>query len=293
MTAYGRATGTAGGKQFSVEIKSVNNRYFDCAIKVPRSFGFLEEKIKNRLSGKGISRGKVEVFVGITVIDTPLVNVAVDEGLARGYLDALYRLRDEFSLRDDVSVMNLARTPDILVVSKPEEDADRDYEDLLPILDEAIDAFISAREREGENLRTDLLLKRDTVAQLVDKVEKAAGEQVVNYRTRLYEKLRETLESLGADPAAYEARMMTECALFADKVAVDEELVRLRSHIEDFERALNSSEPVGRRLDFLLQEMNREVNTTGSKCTELSVTNLVVELKCELEKIREQIQNIE
>lgn len=294
MTAYGRACGEGGGKRFTVEIKSVNNRFFDCTVRTPRAFGFLEERIKTRLGERGISRGKIEVGVSVTVIDTPEVSVVVDEGLAKGYIGALEQLRRGFpSLRDDISVTNVARMGDVLIIAKPDEDADADYAALLPTLDGAIDAFLAARAREGENLRRDLCAKGENLRRMAEEIAAKADGQTEAYRARLQEKLRDTLAAIGADPAVYEARMMTECAIFADRVAVDEETVRLRSHLEAYFEALDSDEPVGRRLDFLLQEMNREVNTTGSKVDDLSLTNIVVDMKCELEKIREQIQNLE
>lgn len=291
MTAFGRATGSAGGKNFVCEIRSVNNRYLDCNVKLPRSYGFLEEKIISFIRESGISRGKLEVYVGVEVVESVGTTVELDSAYAAGYIAALKKLRDEFSLSDDISTMSVAANRDLFLVKKPEEDAERDWNDLLPILSEALTAFNAAREREGANLRADLLNKKENLVKLAARIGELSKEQTESYRDRLENRLRTHIAEL--DFEFDSQRILTECAIFADKVAVDEELVRLSSHFAAFDEAMNSSEPVGRRLDFLLQEMNREVNTTGSKCNDSSITALVVDAKCELEKIREQIQNLE
>ena len=291
MTAFGRATGSAGGKNFVCEIRSVNNRYLDCNVKLPRFYGFLEEKIISFIRESGISRGKLEVYVGVEVVESVGTTVELDSAYAAGYIAALKKLRDEFSLSDDISTMSVAANRDLFLVKKPEEDAERDWNDLLPILSEALTAFNAAREREGANLRADLLNKKENLVNLAKRIGELSMAQTESYRERLENRLRTHIAEL--DFEFDSQRILTECAIFADKVAVDEELVRLSSHFTAFDEAMNSSEPVGRRLDFLLQEMNREVNTTGSKCNDSAITALVVDAKCELEKIREQIQNLE
>lgn len=291
MTAFGRARSTVGGKDITVEIKSVNNRFFDCSAKLPRAFSFLEEKIKPYLQGAGVTRGKVDVFVTIDVIDSPAAQIAVDEGYAAAYLAALRTLGDTFSLRDDISIMTVAQNRDLFIIPKPEEDAERDWEDLRTVLDEAITRFIAGRKREGENIQRDLEAKVDAIRENVNEIEKLSLEDGKTYREKLETRLREMLSDNRI--VFDESRILTECALFADRVAIDEELVRLRSHFDGFSEILASDEPVGRRLDFLVQEINRETNTIGSKCQNSAIARLVVDVKCEIEKIREQIQNIE
>ena len=291
MTAFGRATGTGEGKNYVCEIKSVNNRFFDCSAKLPRSFSFLEEKIKPYLQSKSISRGKVDVFVSINVIDTPDVSFDIDEGYASSYISALRTLGEKFGLKDDISIMNVARNSDVFVIRKSEEDAEKDWADLRVVLDEAIEKFLSARLREGENICRDLKQKVENIRKNVEVIEGLSLSDTATYREKLEAKLREMLSDNRI--VFDENRILTECALFADKIAIDEELVRLRSHFEGFDEILRSEEPVGRRLDFLVQELNRETNTIGSKCQNAAIARLVVDIKCEIEKIREQIQNIE
>ncbi len=291
MTAFGRARETIGGKDITVEIKSVNNRFFDCSVKLPRAFSFLEERIKPYLQASSVSRGKVDVFVTIDVIDSPDVEIALDEGYAEAYIKSLRALRDRFGLTDDISVMTVAQNKDLFLVKKSEEDADKDWADLRVVLDAALARFLSAREREGENIRRDLSEKLDGIRDRVSRIEKLSETDADTYRQRLEEKLREMLSDNRI--VFDENRILTECAIFADRVAIDEELVRLCSHFDGFSDILASSEPVGRRLDFLVQEINRETNTIGSKCQNSDIARLVVDIKCEIEKIREQIQNIE
>ena len=292
MTAFGRSRRTVGGKDITVEIRSVNNRFFDCSVKLPRSFSFLEERIKPYLQSAGITRGKVDVFIGIEVIDTPDVNIDVDEGYVKAYVEALERLAAVCpSLRNDMSVMSVAQNRDVFIIKKPEDDIERDWADVSVALSEACQRFISERVREGQNIETDLLSKICAIRARVDEIEKLSESDTQSYREKLEAKLREMLSDNRI--VFDENRMLTECALFADKIAIDEELVRLRSHFNGFEEILASDEPVGRRLDFLLQEINRETNTIGSKCQNSSIAKLVVDNKCDIEKIREQIQNIE
>ncbi len=291
MTAFGRHTECVNGKNITVEIKSVNNRYFDCSTRLPRSYFFLEEKIKPYLQSHGVSRGKVEVSIGIESVGGTDVAITLNEQYARAYYDALLQLKDKLSLAGDITVATLQRDPNVFTVSKPEEDEEQDWIDVSGVLDVAIERFITAREREGANIEADLRAKVDGIKAMVDTVETHSEQSIGSYRSRLEEKLRAVLSDNRV--TLDENRILTECAIFADKVAVDEEIVRLRSHFKAFEDILSSGEPAGRKLDFLMQEMNRETNTIGSKCSDSDIAHVVVDIKCELEKIREQIQNIE
>ena len=289
MTAYGRAKKEIGGRDILVEIKSVNNRYFDCAVKLPRLFGFLEEKIKSYLTSAGISRGKIEVFVSIDILEEVGVSVELDRAYTASYIAALRRLAEEFNLPNDISTMRVASNRDIFAVKKADEDMEREWNNLRPVLEEATAAFIAAREREGANMKADILAKKRRVEELAAKIAPLSEADVKNQ----YAKLEARIKQMIGDVAVDEGRLITECALFADKIAIDEELVRLASHFEAFDAIVASDEPVGRKLDFLLQEINRETNTIGSKACDVEIAKLVVEIKSELEKIREQIQNIE
>ena len=291
MTAFGRARKTVGGKDITVEIKSVNNRFFDCSVKLPRSFSFLEEKVKPYLQANSISRGKVDVFISIDVIDSPIPQINIDEGYAEAYINALRSLGEKFGLHDDISIMRVAQNHDIFVIQKSEEDTEKEWDDLRSVLDEALASFISGRAREGENIERDLIAKVNNIKKSVEKIEALSQTDVTEYRTKLETKLREMLSDNRI--VFEESRILTECAIFADRVAIDEELVRLRSHFDGFADILASGEPAGRKLDFLVQEMNRETNTIGSKCQNSAIAKTVVDIKCEIEKIREQIQNIE
>lgn len=291
MTAFGRARATVGGKDITVELRSVNNRFFDCSVKLPRSFSFLEEKVKPYLQSASVSRGKVDVFIGIDVIDTPDTQIIIDEGYAAAYLAALKQLGTTFGLRDDISIMSVAQNRDLFLVQKSEEDTERDWEQVRTVLDMALEKFIAARTREGENIEQDLRGKLDAIRERVDRIEAISAEDTETYRQKLEARLRDMLSDNRI--VFEESRILTECALFADRIAIDEELVRLRSHFDGFDEILASAEPVGRRLDFLVQEINRETNTIGSKCQNAAIAKLVVDIKCEIEKIREQIQNIE
>lgn len=291
MTAFGRARATVDGKDITVEIKSVNNRFFDCSAKLPRAFSFLEEKIKPYLQAHSISRGKVDVFVTIDVIDSPEINISIDEGYAAKYIEVLRSLGDRFGLRDDVSIMTVAQNRDIFIQTKPDDDIEKDWLALSSVLDMAIERFLAAREREGNNIERDLIGKIESIGRYVNEIEELSKDDTQSYRKKLETKLRDMLSDNRI--VFDENRILTECALFADKIAIDEELVRLRSHFDGFRAILASSEPVGRRLDFLVQELNREINTIGSKSSNSEIARRVVEVKCEIEKIREQIQNIE
>lgn len=291
MTAFGRAKETVNGKDITVELRSVNSRYFDCSVKLSRAFSYLEEKVKPYLQSRGIARGKLDVFIGVEVTESRGVRIDIDPEYARGYIDALHRLRDEFGLADDISVMSVARNNEVFCIQKPEEDAESDWQDILSVLSVAVDNFIAAREAEGANIERDLCNKVASIRRITERIEVMSAEDVNSYREKLSQRLTQMLadNKITVD----ENRLLTECAIFADRVAIDEELVRLRSHFDAFATMLETKEPVGRRIDFLIQEMNREINTIGSKCSNANIAHLVVEVKTEIEKIREQIQNIE
>lgn len=292
MTAFGRARKSIGGKDITVEIRSVNNRFFDCSVKLPRSFSFLEEKIKPYLQSKSVSRGKVDVYIGIDVIDSPVPDITIDKGYATAYINALEELSQCYPLlTDDISVMRVAQNHDIFVIRKSDENIEKEWADVREVLDEALERFIAARQNEGSNIERDIKNKVNNIIALTEKIESISSSDITGYREKLEARLRDMLSDNKL--VFEESRILTECAIFADKIAIDEELVRLRSHFTAFDDILNSNEPAGRKLDFLLQEMNRETNTIGSKCQNASIARIVVDVKCELEKIREQIQNIE
>ena len=291
MTGFGRCRETVEGLDITVEIKSVNSRFLDCTAKISRAYGYLEERVKPYLMSRGVTRGKVDVWISVEVMDSGSVEITADEGYLQGYLNALYTLRDKYGLRDDISVMSVARNHDIFQIKKPDEDIEHDWERVLTVLSKAVDTFLAVREREGERLAEDLRGKMENIKTIVERIEALSLNDVSTYRERLAERIREALQDCQITPD--ETRLSTECAIHADKVAVDEEMVRLRTHFGAFEEILSSGEPVGRKLDFLMQEMNREINTTGSKCSDAQIAHLVVDVKCELEKIREQIQNLE
>ena len=291
MTAFGRCRKTAGGKDITAEIKSVNNRYFDCNVKISRMYSFLEEKIKARVQEKGISRGKIDVSISIDVLEQEGVSIAIDPAYTEAYVRALRELRDTFGLADDISVMSVAANRDVFVFTKPEDDLEGDWADVCAVLDEAIDAFLAGREREGANIERDLCAKVENIRALAEEVGRLSALDLEKYPSKLETRIKQFLsdQSITVD----EQRILTEVAIFADRIAIDEELVRLASHFDAFYTILASGEPAGRKLDFLLQEMNRETNTIGSKANNTGIAHTVVSIKTELEKIREQIQNIE
>jgi uncharacterized protein (TIGR00255 family) len=291
MTAFGRWRETVGGKDITVELRSVNNRFFDCSVKLPRTFMYLEDRVKPYLQSKGISRGKIDVNISIDIVDSEDVSVTLDEGYAKGYIAALRLLRDEFGLADDISVMTVAQNRDLFKISKPEDDAERDWQDISVVLEKATDSFIAARRAEGARLEADIRLKLETIRACAAEISGLSEADVGGYKSKLEERLRTLLSDGGIK--IDEGRLLTECAIFADRISIDEELVRLNSHLEAFSSIAGANEPAGRKLDFLIQEMNREINTAGSKCQNARIARLVVDCKCELEKIREQIQNIE
>ena len=288
MTGYGRARQERNGRNITVEVRSVNNRYLDCTVKMPRAYIFAEDAMK-ALVQKYISRGKVDVFVTVDAVTADQTVVQVNEPLARSYYQALSRLREMFSLEDELSASTLARFPDVLAVTKAEEDLEMISADICAVLEEALTAHRQMRSVEGEKLFSDIAGRADTIESVVAKVEERSPQTVSEYRARLEAKMREVLQSTTID----ESRILTEAAIFADKIAVDEETVRLRSHLAQLRTMLAGEEPVGRKLDFLIQEVNRECNTIGSKCNDLTIARDVVNMKAEVEKIREQVQNIE
>jgi len=291
MTAFGRAKRQGESKDITIEIKSVNSRFFDCNVKLPRAYIFLEERIKEHIKQNAVGRAKVDVFITVDNHTSGLGNVGLDAAYLESYLSALYRLRDEFGLKDDISVMTVARNQEIFTYDKPEEDLEAEWEIFRSILDEAIAGYVEMREREGAKAEADIKGKIELVRSFADEVEKISEEDIVGYRDKLEAKIRAVLEDAKITPD--ENRLLTECAIWADKIAIDEELVRLRSHFGAFYDICASKEPSGRKLDFLMQELNRETNTIGSKANNARIARIVVNMKGELEKIREQVQNIE
>lgn len=288
MTGYGRAVETVNGREYTVELRSVNNRYLDCTVKLPRTLSFAEDAVKQAVKAT-ISRGKVDVFISLRGEGTQDVQVTLNAPMVEGYLAAMRQMVDFYGVRDDISVSTLSRLPDVFTVEKPEVDERALQDDLMGVVNQALAQYDAMRCAEGKALENDLRGRGQTILELVAQVEAGSGQTVIDYRTRLENKLKEVLANTAID----ESRILTEAAIFADKVAVDEETVRLRSHLDQMNHMLTAGGAIGRKLDFLLQEMNRESNTIGSKCSDVRLTRIVVEIKAELEKIREQTQNIE
>ena len=288
MTGYGRAVETVNGREFTVELRSVNNRYLDCTVKLPRSLSFAEETVKQAVK-KAVSRGKVDVFISMKSENADDTTITLNKAVLEGYLAAMRQMVAEFGVQDDISVSTVSRLPEVFSVEKPEVDEEQLQADLMSVVEKALEGYNAMRATEGGALDADLRSRGETILSLVEKVEAGNGQTVVAYRARLYAKLQEVLTNTTID----ESRILTEAAIFADKVAVDEETVRLRSHLKQMNTMLDGGGAVGRKLDFLLQEMNREANTIGSKCTDVELARIVVDIKAELEKIREQTQNIE
>ena len=288
MTGYGRAVETVNGREFTVELRSVNNRYLDCTVKLPRSLSFAEETVKQAVKNT-ISRGKVDVYISVHSEGAADVKVTLNAAMVEGYLAAMKQMVSDYGVQDDISVSVLSRMSDVFSVEKPEIDEEQLLADLMGVVNKALANYDAMRCTEGKALETDLRNRGNTILELVSQVEAGNGQTVIDYRTRLYNKLKEVL----ANTAIEESRILTEAAIFADKVCVDEETVRLRSHLEQMNTMLTNGGAIGRKLDFLLQEMNRESNTIGSKCTDVKLARIVVDIKAELEKIREQTQNIE
>ncbi len=288
MTGYGRATETLEGREITAEIRSVNNRYLDCTVKLPRVYAFAEEAVRRRVKEK-VARGKVDVLFSVVSVGAGAVDVSLNRPLLESYLTALRSIPADYGVNDDISVSTLARFQDIFTVKQSGEDEARITGSFLAVLDKALAAYDAMRETEGGTMALDIAGRAETISALVGEIEKRAPEILTGYRARLTAKMEEVLEKQGID----ESRILTEAAIFADRIAVDEETVRLRSHLAQLRDMLAAGSPIGRKLDFLLQEMNREANTIGSKSSDLLQTRTVVEIKAELEKIREQIQNIE
>ena len=288
MTGFGRGREILNGRDITVEIRAVNHRYYEFTARVPRSLGFLEEKLKTLLNGR-ISRGKVEVSVLVYNTDSKDERVSINREVVRDYIDALRSVKEEFALTDDLSLSNVMRIPDAFTVIKEDADEEQLWADVKTVAEQALAKFIAMREAEGQRLKADCLNRLATIEGWVGIVEQRSPLIVEEYRKRLYDKMCDVLSSANID----ESRILMEAGIFSEKTAVDEETVRLRSHIEQFRRMLDSDEAVGRKLDFLVQEMNRETNTIGSKVQDIEVTRIVVDQKSEIEKIREQIQNLE
>lgn len=288
MTGYGRQEQILGGRSIVVEIKSVNHRYFEFSSRISRGYGFLDDKIKTYLQTK-IARGKVDVFVSVEDLEETDVQVLVNHSLVSGYICAFHEVAQKYQLNDEISMDTLARYSDIFSIHKAAEDEEKIWAAVRTVIDNALNALLAMREAEGQRMREDIQNRAASVLALVEKVEARSPQTVHEYCEKLQARLNEMLGEVKID----EQRVLTEAAIFADKVAVAEETVRLRSHFSQLETMLNSSEPVGRKLDFLVQEMNREANTIGSKAVDTTIAYLVVDIKAELEKIREQVQNIE
>ena len=288
MTGYGRGEANLNGRPITVELRSVNNRYLDCTVKLPRIYVFAEDAVKSRVQSR-ISRGKVDVYITIGPSANGDAAISVNKPVADGYYAALKDLRDTYGLRDDISVSLLSRFQDVFLVEKTQEDLEALSADICTVLDLALDDFDAMRTREGEKLCQDVRSRAATIEGLVSKVEKRSPGIVADYRAKLVARMNEVLQNTQID----ESRILTEAAIYADKVAVDEETVRLRSHLSQLDHMLSQGGAIGRKLDFLIQEFNREANTIGSKCSDIETAGYVVDIKAEIEKIREQIQNIE
>lgn len=288
MTGFGRGEATVDGRDITVEIKSVNHRYFEFNCRTTRGFGFLEEKLKSYIKGRVI-RGKIDMFVSLSQKEDTEAIVKINPSLARGYINALKKLSDEYGVKDDISVSTVSAYSDIFQVHKAPEDEEEVWDSVKPVLDTALNNFITMRETEGEKMKADVMSRAKHILSIVDEIESRSPERVKDYEARLKERIEELLGSADYD----EQRVITEVAIFADKVAVDEETVRLRSHFDQLKTLMDGDGEVGRKLDFIIQEMNREANTIGSKANDSSLSHMVVDIKAEIEKIREQIQNIE
>lgn len=290
MTGYGRSQAVVDTMNITVELKSVNHRYFEFNSRVPRNYGFLDEKLKSYI-GSRVSRGKVECYVSVENLEDDEIEILVNHSLAKSYLDALRDLAEtnDLNLRDDLAMSSLARYNDIFTVHKKEADEEKIWNAVKSVVETAVDKFISMRENEGQKLKNDVLSRADLILQKVAIIEERSPETVKEYNDKLLARINEFLSDVQVD----EQRLLTECAIFADKVAVAEETVRLRSHIDQLRQFLDSDEAVGRKTDFLVQEMNREANTIGSKAQDVTIARNVIDIKAEIEKIREQIQNIE
>lgn len=288
MTGFGRATAQTDGYFITVELKSVNHRYFDFNCRLPRQYGFAEEKLKAYINSR-VSRGKIDCFLGVEALDTEDADVLVNHTLASAYVKALKELSQTYSLKDDFGTSAVSRFPDVFVLRKADEDEEKLWSLIQPVAEQAVDKFISMREAEGEKMCCDILSHAQAIIDNVSFIEERSPQTVKEYNDKLVTRVHELIGDVSLD----ESRIIQEVALFADKVAVAEETVRLRSHISQLRNFLNGEEPIGRKMDFLVQEINREANTIGSKACDVEIARRVVDIKAEIEKIREQIQNIE
>ncbi|MCI2113280.1 MAG: YicC family protein [Ruminococcus sp.] len=290
MTGFGRCEAEINGREITVEIKSVNHRYFEFSCRTPRGYGFLDDKLKSYVNSR-VSRGKIDMFVTVGANDEAPSQVTVNHQLVSGYINAMKEISDTYGVENDVTVVSLSRFPDVFTVHKPAEDEEQITNDVLSVAKTALDSFISMRETEGEKMKADILSRANTILSIVGEIEERSPQTVAEYEERLLERIKQTLEDYEVE--IDEQRVLTEVAVFSDKVAVAEETVRLRSHFEQLEKFLEYDEPVGRKIDFIIQEMNREANTIGSKVQDAVLAHKVVDIKSEIEKIREQVQNIE
>ena len=290
MTGFGRCEDEINGREITVEVKSVNHRYFEFSCRTPRGYGFLDDKLKSYVNSR-VSRGKIDMFVTIGANDEAPSEVTVNHQLVSGYINAMKEISDTYGVENDVTVVSLSRFPDVFTVHKPAEDEEQITSDVLSVAKTALDSFIAMREAEGEKMKTDILSRANTILSIVGEIEERSPQTVAEYEVRLLERIKQTLEDYEVE--IDEQRVLTEVAVFSDKVAVAEETVRLRSHFEQLNKFLEYDEPVGRKIDFIIQEMNREANTIGSKVQDAVLAHKVVDIKSEIEKIREQVQNIE
>ena len=288
MTGYGRAEETVNGRKITVELRSVNHKYFEFSARVSRGYSFLEDKLKGLVQSRA-ARGKIDLYLGVETLEDVAAAVHVNHALAEGYIAALTEVAQRNGLPLPVTIGDIVRCPELFTVTREPENEDAVWADVRPVAEKAIDAFIAMRETEGQRLLDDVLSRATLIEEYVGKVEERSPETVKAYREKLETRLREVLSDTTID----EQRILTEAAIFADRVAVAEETVRLRSHLGQLRAFLASGEPAGRKMDFLVQEMNREANTIGSKCSDAQIAYVVVDIKAEIEKIREQIQNIE
>ena len=290
MTGFGRCEAEINGREITVEVKSVNHRYFEFSCRTPRGYGFLDDKLKSYVNSR-VSRGKIDMFVTIGANDEAPSEVTVNHQLVSGYINAMKEISDTYGVENDVTVVSLSRFPDVFTVHKPAEDEEQITSDVLSVAKTALDSFIAMRETEGEKMKADILSRANTILSIVGEIEERSPQTVAEYEERLLERIKQTLEDYEVE--IDEQRVLTEVAVFSDKVAVAEETVRLRSHFEQLNKFLEYDEPVGRKIDFIIQEMNREANTIGSKVQDAVLAHKVVDIKSEIEKIREQVQNIE
>lgn len=288
MTGFGRAVAETDGYVITVEIKSVNHRYFEFSSRIPRQYGFLDDKLKSYINSR-VSRGKVECYVSIDALNTEAAQVVVNNTLASAYVSALKELSKNYDLKEDFGASTVARFQDVLVVKKADEDEEKIWSYVKSVTDTALDKFIAMRTVEGEKMKNDISSRADYILSCVEYIEKRSPETVKEYNDKLVERVHDLIGDVSLD----EGRVIQEVAIYADKVAVAEETVRLRSHLDQLKAFINADEPVGRKMDFLVQEINRETNTIGSKANDVDIAHKVVDIKAEVEKIREQIQNIE